>query len=197
MRRRVVIGALSFALLAGCSGGDSGTGQRRLPRYQGTFTVLESPEHGPHLCDSVRESLPPQCIGMPVAGWMWDRVDGEAALSGTTWGRWHVTGTYDGTGFVVTGAGPPAPVRRGDGGSLLVDHGSERMAREETRLAAVVGEVMAVEHRAALGEVDSAYTDPARGVVVVTVWVPDARKVRYAEQHWGDDVELRFLLQPA
>jgi hypothetical protein len=187
-----VIGALSLAVLAGCSSADSGT----RPRYQGTFTVLESPEHGPQLCNSILESLPPQCSGMPVVGWTWDTVDGEETMNGTTWGRWHVTGTYDGAAFVVTGARGPAPERRVEGSSLPADR-SAQLAHEQTRLSAIAGEVMAVEHRAAVGEVESAYTDPVRGVVVATSWVPDARKERYAKRHWGDDVELRFLLQPA
>jgi hypothetical protein len=70
-------------------------------------TVLESPEHGPELClGGVAESLPPQCSGLPVAGWDWDQVEGEESVRGTTWGDFHVVGTYDGDTFTVFDVGP-------------------------------------------------------------------------------------------
>lgn len=71
-------------------------------RYEGSFTVLESPSHGPELCVLVATSLPPRCRGLPISNWDWGAVDGEESLNGTTWGGWHVIGTYrDGT-FTVT-----------------------------------------------------------------------------------------------
>ena len=77
-------------------------------RYQGTGTVLETPQQGPLLClGVVLTSMPPQCGGPPIEGWDWAVVDNEESLSGTTWGRFHVAGFYDGDVFMVTGAGPP------------------------------------------------------------------------------------------
>jgi hypothetical protein len=75
--------------------------------HEANTTVLESPEHGPELClGGVAESLPPQCSGLPVAGWEWDQVEGEESVRGTTWGDFHVVGTYDGDTFTVFDVGP-------------------------------------------------------------------------------------------
>ena len=52
-------------------------------------------------------SLPPQCGDVRIANWDWERVDGEERLAGTIWGRYHVTGTFDGKSFGVTDVGPP------------------------------------------------------------------------------------------
>ncbi len=83
-------------------------------RYEGSFTVLESPSHGPELCANLATSLPPQCGGLPVRNWDWDEVDGEDSRNGTTWGAWHVIGTYrDGALTLTERPGPPRdPVRR-------------------------------------------------------------------------------------
>jgi hypothetical protein len=75
--------------------------------YEANTTILESREHGPELClGGVADSLPPQCGGVPIANWGWDMVDGEESASGTTWGTFHVVGTYDGSTFTVSDAGP-------------------------------------------------------------------------------------------
>lgn len=92
-----------------------GTGPQRL---EANTTVLESGEHGPELClGGVADSYPPQCGGVPIANWDWDLVEGEESASGTTWGSFHVVGTYDGTIFTVSDAGPferPPPEDGGD-----------------------------------------------------------------------------------
>ena len=56
-------------------------------------------------------SLPPQCGEVPIANWDWGAVAGEKSMYGTTWGEYHVVGTYDGEVFTVTEIGPTAPVR--------------------------------------------------------------------------------------
>jgi hypothetical protein len=53
------------------------------------------------------ESLPPQCGDVPISNWSWEDVPGEEELSGTTWGRYHLMGTYDGETFAVIETGPP------------------------------------------------------------------------------------------
>jgi hypothetical protein len=76
--------------------------------YEVTATVLQSPQHGPQLCFAVAESLPPQCGGADVTPFDWATVDGEQSLNGTTWGAFHLVGTYDGTAFHPTERpGPP------------------------------------------------------------------------------------------
>jgi hypothetical protein len=103
-------------LLAGCAAGAPAAGApaagapahtvRAQPnRYQVTATVLQSREHGPELClDIVLTSFPPQCGGVPVTNWRWDQVEGEQAVSGTTWGLFRLVGTYDGASFTVVRA---------------------------------------------------------------------------------------------
>jgi hypothetical protein len=78
-------------------------------RYRVSATVLESPDHGPQLCQAVAESYPPQCGGPDVVGWDWADVEGEESASGTTWGAYQVTGTWDGTRLTLTE--PPVPPR--------------------------------------------------------------------------------------
>ena len=57
--------------------------------YQGRFrlesTVLANAEHGPQLCQSVAESLPPQCSGPDIANWKWEGLESQEA-AGTRWG---------------------------------------------------------------------------------------------------------------
>jgi hypothetical protein len=55
----------------------------------------------------VLDSDPPQCCDLPVVNWDWNAVDGEMTRAGTTWGTWHLTGTYARDGFTLTE--PPAP----------------------------------------------------------------------------------------
>lgn len=72
--------------------------------------MLENPKHGPLLClGTVLDSLPPQCGSgeVRVTNWNWDRVKAEERRAGTIWGRYHVTGTFDGESFTVTDVGSP------------------------------------------------------------------------------------------
>jgi hypothetical protein len=41
---------------------------------------------------------------MSVRNWSWDRVDAEETAGGSTWGVYHVVGTYDGESFTVLDA---------------------------------------------------------------------------------------------
>lgn len=81
-------------------------------RYEADGTVLESPDHGAELClGGIAESYPPQCSGLQILDWDWSEVEGEESASGTTWGTFHLVGTYDGAAFTVLEVGayePPA-----------------------------------------------------------------------------------------
>ncbi|MGH2746561.1 MAG: hypothetical protein ACRDKB_01385 [Actinomycetota bacterium] len=55
----------------------------------------------------ILDSLPPQCGDVPITNWSWNDVDGEEQVAGTTWGEYHVVGTFDGESFTVTEVGPP------------------------------------------------------------------------------------------
>jgi hypothetical protein len=109
---------LPVLFAAGCGSGGPGTadGTDRpsvtVPQLdpaqllEGSGTVLED-ANGPQLClGGVAESYPPQCSGIPLVGWDWRVVEGEDFASGTTWGDFHVVGTYDGQVFTVTDAAP-------------------------------------------------------------------------------------------
>jgi hypothetical protein len=87
--------------------------------YEGNGTVLEDAEHGPELClGGVLLSLPPQCSGVPLANWSWDTVEGAQSGSGTTWGEFHVVGTYADGVLTVTEAGPAEPEDLGAYGTV-------------------------------------------------------------------------------
>jgi hypothetical protein len=84
-------------------------------RYEADGTVLESPDHSAELClGGIADSYPPQCSGLPIADWDWTEVEGEESASGTTWGDFHVIGTYKGESFTIVEVGdyrPPSPKR--------------------------------------------------------------------------------------
>jgi hypothetical protein len=125
MRRALTLALVATLALAAC-GDDEGTvadepgdadGPSGTPGpagdgealYEFAGTVLENDEHGPELCTGVMlESFPPQCGGVPTAGWSWDGVPGVQAEGGTTWAEVGVVGTWDGTAFTPAGA-PTAP----------------------------------------------------------------------------------------
>ncbi|WP_140011743.1 hypothetical protein [Nocardioides plantarum] len=66
-------------------------------------TVLDDGD-GAELCLSgVDESLPPQCGGPRLPGWSWSEHTGDFEnVSGTRWGEFVVTGTFDGTDMTPT-----------------------------------------------------------------------------------------------
>jgi hypothetical protein len=121
MRRRIplalAVSGLALVAAVGCGGegpseaSSSGPGtvsepdQGRL--YEANTTVVEDRGHGPMLClGGIATSLPPQCGDVPIEGWDWHAVEGEEALRGTTWGSFHVVGSYDGETFTLREVGP-------------------------------------------------------------------------------------------
>ena len=126
-RMSLALAALLIASAAGCATGRAGqTPGAPLPsaedpvpsnlvpdgytgRYRVATTVLQNRQHGPQLCTTVMESLPPQCGGPDIAGWTWDGLPHESA-AGTTWGSYVITGTFDGHTFTLT---EPATVNNG------------------------------------------------------------------------------------
>jgi hypothetical protein len=117
VRFLLVAGLLPVLVAAACGSGEpraDGTDRPSVTVPQldpaqlleGSGTVLED-ANGPQLClGAVAESYPPQCSGIPLVAWDWRAVEGEDSASGTTWGEFHVVGTYDGQVFTVTNAGP-------------------------------------------------------------------------------------------
>lgn len=79
----------------------------------GVGTVIQVPGGTPELClGPVRESYPPQCEGVPLAGWSWAEHPAEQTADNdgpsASWGSYAVTGTFDGLTLTVSGAVPLA-----------------------------------------------------------------------------------------
>ena len=75
--------------------------------------MIQTPGGVPELClGAVMESYPPQCHGVPLAGWDWETTapHEQADLDGqvTRWGTYAVTGGFDGSTLTVTDAVPLA-----------------------------------------------------------------------------------------
>jgi hypothetical protein len=144
--RILLLAVALLALAAGCGSGGTDVGgpsDVTTPTLdpgqllQGSGTVLDDGS-GPQLClGGVMESLPPQCSGIPLAGWDWDTVEGAQTASGTTWGEFHVVGTYDGTTFTVSEVGPfdPAGIGGGRDFSNLCPEPADGWAAENPALA--------------------------------------------------------------
>jgi ADP-ribosylglycohydrolase len=97
----------SLVATVGCGGERAGSGLDQGRLYEVNTTVLEDGSHGPMLClGGIATSLPPQCGDVPITAWNWRAVEGEEALRGTTWGRFHVVGSYDGENFTPSEVGP-------------------------------------------------------------------------------------------
>lgn len=164
-----------------------------MQRYEITATVIETRTHGPMLClGPVRASYPPQGGNLDLIGFDWASVPDREAAYGTTWGSAHFVGTLDGTTFTLTES--PGPARDAlDPDYVPSDGGGRQISRAE--LGAVQEEVFDADARAAFEPV-MGWRDPHRGVMVVSVAVAEDAARAYAEQRWGDLVELRGLLRP-
>ncbi|HUU62062.1 MAG TPA: hypothetical protein VMX37_06730 [Acidimicrobiia bacterium] len=68
--------------------------------------VLDKQGVGPQLCSYMLDSLPPQCQGVPVAGFDWADIPWAESAGDTTWAEARLVGTFDGETFTLTR--PPA-----------------------------------------------------------------------------------------
>lgn len=106
-RRRAWAAIVLTAALA-MGAGRAGGSTISAPVYQVLGLVLEKAgptegSHGPQLClGAVPAIYPPRCTGIALAGWDWTAVEGEHSAAGTTWGRYVVTGTFDGSAITLT-----------------------------------------------------------------------------------------------
>jgi hypothetical protein len=111
-----VLAVLPALLLSGCGAGEEAGADEPAATsapapdpeqlYEFDGMVVDDAD-GPELCvGGVAESLPPQCGGLPLAGWDWRTVEGEERAMGATWGTYHVVGTFDGETFTLRKAGP-------------------------------------------------------------------------------------------
>lgn len=95
-----------FITSCGPTSGEHTGGADLNQRYRTAGTVLESDEHGPELCFGIAESNPPQCGGIPITNWDWDRVGSAERNERTIWGEYELVGTFDGSSFRVVEARP-------------------------------------------------------------------------------------------
>lgn len=106
---RILPATVGLVALAACASpdGTGPSGSLAGTLYEATATVLQAPGDVPRLCHNVMDSYPPQCHGPELVGWDWDAVDAESA-NGTTWGEYHVVGTWDGERFTLVEPAQPA-----------------------------------------------------------------------------------------
>ncbi|AUH43366.1 hypothetical protein [Streptomyces sp. CMB-StM0423] len=110
--------ALATAVLAaGCgsedASGSAGDGSRgdvdpNAGLYRVQATVLANGEHGPQLCRTLAESMPPQCGGPDIVGWEWDDVRAHRARDTTYTDPLDLVGTWDGERFTLAEKPRPA-----------------------------------------------------------------------------------------
>lgn len=152
-------------------------------------TVLEA-EDGPQLClGAIALSLPPQCSGIPLAGWSWDEVEGDESSSGVTWGSYAVTGTFDGETFTVTQ--PPIMLALYDPMQLPDPTGGAEGTTSDSRLQQIQKELQDV-----LGD-DFLMSYPERGYLWVDVVWDDGMLQEDVDTAYGDDVVIiRSALRP-
>lgn len=123
MRTTYAAGLAALLALTGCGSEPSGSDPQaaELPRptevpaaagevtTRYPVTVIDDGD-GAELCLSgVDESLPPQCGGPLLLGWDWSELEGDFdEQSGTRWGDFVVTGTFDGASVTVSSVVPAA-----------------------------------------------------------------------------------------
>lgn len=172
MHKLPIVTAFGTLLLVGCAGSGAGPSAPALANgdvYEADVTVLEAPGKPAMLCWNVATSLPPQCGDIPTADWSWDAVEGEERAAGTTWGRYHVVGRYDGEVFTVLEVGAPqaggsspegdaitSPCAEPSGGWTVTD----ASRADESHIEAVVQRARAAPDHAGFWLV---YLDGARG----------------------------------
>ena len=91
--------------------GEPSLGTSTVTEWQFIGTVIDDGE--PVICPGVvMTSLPPQCAGVPVAGFDWETVTWGEESNGVRWADFTLVGTYDGEQFEITR--PPTPPEGGE-----------------------------------------------------------------------------------
>lgn len=184
-------GVAGVAALSGCASGPStpvgdvfGSRAPTPPGGDvlGPGTVLDDGS-GAQLClGGVMESYPPQCSGLPLAGWEWEAVAGWEEAGDVRWGAYAVQGAYDGATLTVTA--PPI---------LLALY--DPMAPEDPTggVAGETDEAMLVQIQEAVHDrlgTDALSSGPRDGYLWVTVAWDDGTLQADADAEWGEDVVI-------
>ncbi|MBD3941082.1 hypothetical protein IF188_05135 [Microbacterium sp. NEAU-LLC] len=147
-----------------------------------TGTVLEVGGAAQLCLGPVAESAPPQCSGIPLAGWSWDGVDGATTSGETTWGAYAVRGTYDGGTFTATR--PPVQLALYDPIALPDPTGGEPGTGDAATLAAIQDELPDRLGDSYLG------STPQDGWLWVDVVWDDGTWQDAADAEYGDQVVI-------
>jgi len=76
--------------------------------------VVQNPAHGPEVClGGTNAVYPPSCGTIPITNWNWGNASDKHSVKETTWGDYHLIGSYDGSQLTLTQA-PSPPRRTGD-----------------------------------------------------------------------------------
>jgi len=193
------------------SAGSSGQAPDAVPppagEVLGVGTVMDTGKPtGPELClGAIAESYPPQCSGVPLAGWDWATVGKTFESSGDTrWGGYAVQGTYDGTTLTLTQEpvssalyDPAAPAQdpyltscpEPEGGWAVVDDATVGYEDQDAVFAAAVqlpgyaGSF--VDQTTLAGSAQSSEGDASQTIVNVLVTEDVAGAERTLREVWG------------
>lgn len=186
MKKLLVIGAVSLGVLAvtGCASSPAAhdpTHDETTQELTASATVLGHEDGtSPVMClGLILESFPPLCSGPTVLGWDWSNLLDEHRASGSIWGTYEVTGTWDGTAFTLTALPRPAE---------LVSPGVADI--EDDGAAATPAVTAAVEHyrRESQADTDILGVEEAGGSALVTVVFDDGVMQEGADALYGEGV---------
>ncbi|WP_104107868.1 hypothetical protein [Nocardioides sp. 616] len=205
---RLVAALLSPALLLACGTGDgdgaasdpgpataapSSPVQPDVPAATGR---VSTPQLGlvmdtgrPELClGPVAQSWPPQCRGLPLAGWRWSEHPEHEEQDGIRWGSFAVTGTWDGERFTVQEAIPAAryDVPDAEPTATSTPGTTVRPSLSPDELAAVAEESALLPGQRGAAVVE--------GQVLVDVVYDDGSLQEWVDQRWGRGVVVLLPL---
>jgi hypothetical protein len=134
----------------------------------------------PVLClGLVLESSPPLCSGPNVVGWDWANLVDAQRASGSIWGTYEVTGTWDGTALTLTSL--PRPTRHESAGIADFEDGG---AAATPALTAAIAHYRAESQ----SDTDILGVEEAGGSALVTVVFDDGAMQKDADALYGERV---------
>lgn len=185
MKKHPVIGLVSggMLVLTGCASSPAAHDPTPEVTHELTAsaTVLGHEDGTPPvLClGLVLESFPPLCSGPTVVGWDWSHLVDAQKASGSIWGTYDVTGTWDGTALTLTSL--PKPTEHESPGIADIEDGGA---------AATPAATAAIEHYRSESQADTDILGVAEagGSAIVTVVFDDGAMQDDADALFGEGV---------
>lgn len=185
MKEHLAIGLVTGVALAltGCASSPAAQDPTPdvTPELTASATVLGHEDGTPPvLClGLVLESFPPLCSGPTVLGWDWSNVVDARKASGSIWGTYDVTGTWDGTALTLTSV--PKPAEPESPGTADVEDGGA---------AATPATTSAIAHYRCQSQADTDILGVAEagGSALVTVVFDDGATQDDADARYGEGV---------